>query len=31
MLTKEAWNAFLKTLEEPTGACDIRLATTDRG
>lgn len=30
MLTKEAWNAFLKTLEEPPAHCVFVLATTDR-
>jgi DNA polymerase-3 subunit gamma/tau len=30
MLTKEAWNAFLKTLEEPPAHCIFVLATTDR-
>ena len=30
MLTKEAWNAFLKTLEEPPTHCIFVLATTDR-
>lgn len=30
MLTKEAWNAFLKTLEEPPAHCVFVLATTER-
>src|SRR3989344_5923475 len=30
MLTKEAWNAFLKTLEEPPAHAIFVLATTDR-
>ena len=30
MLTKEAWNAFLKTLEEPPAHAVFVLATTDR-
>ncbi len=30
MLTKEAWNAFLKTLEEPPSHAIFVLATTDR-
>ena len=30
MLTKEAWNAFLKTLEEPPAHAMFVLATTDR-
>ena len=30
MLTKEAWNAFLKTLEEPPAHALFVLATTDR-
>jgi DNA polymerase-3 subunit gamma/tau len=30
MLTKEAWNAFLKTLEEPPKHAIFVLATTDR-
>lgn len=30
MLTKEAWNAFLKTLEEPPAHVVFILATTDR-
>ncbi|OGG58067.1 DNA polymerase III, subunit gamma and tau [Candidatus Kaiserbacteria bacterium RIFCSPHIGHO2_01_FULL_55_17] len=30
MLTKEAWNAFLKTLEEPPAHCIFVLATTER-
>ena len=30
MLTKEAWNAFLKTLEEPPSHCIFVLATTER-
>ena len=30
MLTKEAWNAFLKTLEEPPSHVIFVLATTDR-
>ena len=30
MLTKEAWNAFLKTLEEPPEHAIFVLATTDR-
>ena len=29
MLTKEAWNAFLKTLEEPPSHCIFILATTE--
>lgn len=29
MLTKEAWNAFLKTLEEPPEHCIFILATTE--
>lgn len=29
MLTKEAWNAFLKTLEEPPSHCVFILATTE--
>ena len=30
MLTKEAWNALLKTLEEPPAHCIFVLATTER-
>jgi DNA polymerase-3 subunit gamma/tau len=30
MLTKDAWNAFLKTLEEPPKHCVFVLATTER-
>lgn len=30
MLTKDAWNAFLKTLEEPPSHCIFVLATTER-
>ena len=30
MLTKDAWNAFLKTLEEPPAHCVFVLATTER-
>ena len=30
MLTKEAWNALLKTLEEPPAHCVFVLATTER-
>jgi DNA polymerase-3 subunit gamma/tau len=30
MLTKEAWNALLKTIEEPPAHCVFVLATTDR-
>ncbi|KKW27491.1 MAG: polymerase III subunit gamma and tau protein, partial [Candidatus Kaiserbacteria bacterium GW2011_GWB1_52_6] len=30
MLTKDAWNAFLKTLEEPPAHCIFVLATTER-
>ncbi len=30
MLTKEAWNAFLKTLEEPPAHCIFVMATTER-
>ena len=30
MLTKEAWNALLKTLEEPPSHCIFVLATTER-
>lgn len=30
MLTKEAWNAFLKTLEEPPAHCLFVMATTER-
>jgi len=30
MLTREAWNAFLKTLEEPPRHCIFVLATTER-
>src|SRR3954469_4630667 len=30
MLTKEAWNAFLKTLEEPPAHAIFVLATTER-
>ncbi len=30
MLTKEAWNALLKTLEEPPSHCVFVLATTER-
>lgn len=30
MLTKEAWNAFLKTLEEPPAHCVFVMATTER-
>lgn len=29
MLTKEAWNAFLKTLEEPPSHCIFIMATTE--
>lgn len=29
MLTKEAWNAFLKTLEEPPAHCIFIMATTE--
>ncbi len=29
MLTKEAWNAFLKTLEEPPAHCVFIMATTE--
>ncbi len=30
MLTKDAWNAFLKTLEEPPAHCLFVMATTER-
>ena len=30
MLTKDAWNAFLKTLEEPPAHCIFVMATTER-